>query len=142
LRGLKVEVAHDANPRLCCVSDHVSQVLLSLLGNALAALEAHPPQGEPPRIRVRTRRHGGDMLIEVAANGPGLDPEARAQIFDPLITAREADGGPGPGLSLSHNIVAAHGGRMEVDSLPGEGTCFRVFLPLEDRPAGESSPDG
>jgi two-component system, NtrC family, sensor kinase len=136
--GIEIEVDHDANPRLGCVSDQLSQVLLSLLGNALAALEAHPPQGEPPRIRVRTRRQGDDMMIEIADNGPGLDPEARAQIFDPLITAREADGGPGPGLSLSHNIVAAHGGRMEVDSLTGRGTCFRVFLPLTDAPEPEA----
>jgi PAS domain S-box-containing protein len=129
-RGVEIDVDYDPNPRVRCVSTQISQVLLNLLVNALQALEAHPPKGEAPRIRVRARRQGDDMVIEVADNGPGIDPEVRERIFDPFFTTKDVGEGTGLGLSICHNIVTGHGGRIEVDSLPGAGTCFRVTLPL------------
>jgi PAS domain S-box-containing protein len=129
-RGVEVELDYDPSPRVNCVSTQLSQVLLNLLVNALQALEEHPPQGQPPRIRVRTRRLGDDMVIEVADNGPGIDPTIRERIFDPFFTTKDVGEGTGLGLSICHNIVTGHGGRIEVDSRPGAGTCFRVTLPL------------
>jgi signal transduction histidine kinase len=136
-RGVEVELDYDPSPRVSCVSTQISQVLLNLLVNALQALEANPPQGQPPRIRVRTRRLGDDMVIEVADNGPGIDPVIRERIFDPFFTTKDVGEGTGLGLSICHNIVTAHGGRIEVDSRPDAGTCFRVTLPLH--PARDAS---
>jgi signal transduction histidine kinase len=70
------------------------------------------------------------MLIEVADNGTGIDPEILPKLFDPFFTTKEVGEGTGLGLSIVHNIVRAHGGHVEVDSQLGVGTCFRVYLPL------------
>jgi PAS domain S-box-containing protein len=129
-RGVQVEVDYDPNPRVRCVSTQISQVLLNLLVNALQALEERPPAEGAPRIRVRAVREGDDMVIEVADNGPGIEAAVRQRIFDPFFTTKDVGEGTGLGLSICHNIVTGHGGRIEVDSLPGAGTCFRVSLPL------------
>jgi PAS domain S-box-containing protein len=128
--GVEIELDYEPSPRLCCVSTQISQVLLNLLVNALQALEAYtPPQG-PPRIRVCVRRTGEDMVIEIADNGPGIDPTIRERIFDPFFTTKDVGQGTGLGLSICHNIVTGHGGRIEVESGPDAGTCFRLFFPV------------
>jgi PAS domain S-box-containing protein len=129
-RGVEVEQDYDPAPRVRCVSTQISQVLLNLLVNALQVLEAHTPAQGPPRIRVGARRRGEDMVIEVADNGPGIDPKIRERIFDPFFTTKDVGEGTGLGLSICHNIVTGHGGRIEVESPPGQGTCFRIFLPV------------
>ena len=129
-RGVEVELDYDAAPHVRCVSTQIGQVLLNLLVNALQALEAHPPGEAAARIVVRARRAGEDMVIEVADNGPGIDPEVRERIFDPFFTTKDVGEGTGLGLSICHNIVTGHGGRIEVDSRPGAGTSFRVILPV------------
>src|SRR5262249_49085774 len=70
------------------------------------------------------------MLIEVADNGCGIAPEHLPRLFDPFFTTKDVGEGTGLGLSISHHIVAAHGGRIEVESEPGAGSWFRVYLPL------------
>src|SRR5205823_3349917 len=82
------------------------------------------------RISIATKRVGEEMLIEIADNGTGIDPEHLPKLFDPFFTTKEVGEGTGLGLSIVHNIVRAHGGRVEVVSQPGAGTCFRVYLPL------------
>src|SRR5262249_43502689 len=120
-RGVEVELDYDPWPRVRCVSMQISQVLLNLLVNALQALEALLPGERVPRSGVRARRQGDDMVIEVADNGPGIDPKVLGRIFDPFFTTKAAGEGTGLGLSICHNIVGGHGGRIEVDSRPGEG---------------------
>ncbi|MCC6416923.1 MAG: PAS domain S-box protein, partial [Gemmataceae bacterium] len=128
-RGIELETDYDPVSRVRCVSSQISQVLLNLLVNALQAVEATPPS-HPGRIRVRTRRAGEEMLVEVADNGCGIDSDHLSRLFDPFFTTKEVGEGTGLGLSITHNIVAGHGGRIEVDSRPGEGTCFRIYLPI------------
>ena len=85
------------------------------------------------RTRVDcTRRLGGEMLIEVADNGPGIPAEHLDKLFDPFFTTKDVGEGTGLGLSITHNIVTAHGGRIEVHSEFGKGACFRVYLPLKN----------
>jgi PAS domain S-box-containing protein len=127
-RGIEVETEYDPVSRVRCVSTQISQVLLNLLVNALQAIEAtHRKEG---KIVVRTRRTGDDMLIEVADTGCGIDPDHLPKLFDPFFTTKDVGEGTGLGLSISHNIVTGHGGRIEVESTPGEGSCFRIYLPL------------
>ncbi|MFO0965852.1 MAG: PAS domain S-box protein [Gemmataceae bacterium] len=127
--GIEVRQDHDANPRLTCVSTQISQVILNLLVNAFQALEAHGKEGG--RIEVRTQREGEQMLLEVRDNGPGILPEHVRRLFDPFFTTKDVGEGTGLGLSICHNIVTAHGGSIEVESPPGQGACFRVYLPLK-----------
>ena len=70
------------------------------------------------------------MAIEVEDNGPGMAEEVRKRIFEPFFTTKPQGVGTGVGLSVSLGIVTAHGGRIEVRSAPGEGTCFAVLLPM------------
>jgi PAS domain S-box-containing protein len=128
-RGIAVELDYGPTPKLRCVATQISQVLLNLLVNAMQAIEAKGKAGEA-RIRVATRRLDQMMLIEVADTGCGIEPEHLPRLFDPFFTTKPVGEGTGLGLSMSHGIVSAHGGRIEVDSRPGEGSRFRVYLPL------------
>jgi signal transduction histidine kinase len=136
LRHAAVEVTqeHDPLPRAPCVSSQISQVLLNLLLNAIQAIEAAGRQ--PGRIAVKTRRLNAELLIEVTDNGCGIPQDDLPRIFDPFFTTKDVGEGTGLGLSISHNIVTAHGGRFEVDSTPGQGSCFRVYLPLGETERG------
>jgi C4-dicarboxylate-specific signal transduction histidine kinase len=129
--GIVVEQDHDPNPRIWCVQTQLSQVLLNLLVNAFQALEGAHKEGG--RIRIRTRQEGDDMLLEVADNGPGIPAEHMAKLFDPFFTTKDVGEGTGLGLSITHNIVTAHGGRIEVHSEPGQGARFRIHLPVQPK---------
>ena len=75
--------------------------------------------------------------ITVADTGCGIPEENLRRIFDPFFTSKAVGKGTGLGLSVSHGIVEGHGGLIEVQSKVGEGSTFRVFLPLA-MPAGEA----
>jgi C4-dicarboxylate-specific signal transduction histidine kinase len=129
--GVVVEQSHDPNPVVPCVPTQISQVVLNLLVNAFQAIEAaHRTDG---RLDIRTSRVGDKMLLEIRDNGGGIKPEHLSRLFDPFFTTKEVGEGTGLGLSISHHIISAHGGRVEVDTKPGEGTCFRIYLPLTER---------
>jgi two-component system OmpR family sensor kinase len=104
------------------------QVLGNLVNNALI----HTPAGTP--VEVRVRPEAAEAVVEVADKGPGLAPEAAERVFERFYRgdpARgRAKGGTGLGLAIVAAIVAAHGGRVEVQTSVGVGTTFRVRLPL------------
>jgi signal transduction histidine kinase len=127
-RGIEVEQDYQAI-NVHCVPAQISQVLLNLLVNALQAIEATgAPSGT---IRIASRSHNGDLLLEVADTGCGIEPTDLARLFDPFFTTKPVGEGTGLGLSITHGIISGHGGRIEVDSRPGEGSCFRIYLPQE-----------
>jgi signal transduction histidine kinase len=75
------------------------------------------------------------VIIEVIDEGHGIPRGEMTKIFEPFYTTKPPGRGTGLGLSICYGIVAAHGGRLEVDSTPGEGTVFRVILPLSSEAA-------
>jgi two-component system NtrC family sensor kinase len=111
-------------PRLRCHPNQLGQVFANLLVNAAQAIER---QGV---IRIRTRHEGSEVVVRISDTGQGMTPETRARLFTPFFTTKPRGQGTGLGLSVSQSIIARHQGRIEVDSAPGQGTTFTIFLPL------------
>jgi signal transduction histidine kinase len=105
----------------------IEQVLVNVIRNAA---EACDPGGQ---IWVGAEGAGDALLLTVWDDGHGMTDAERARIFDPFYTTRAQRGGSGLGLSICHGIVAAHGGRIEVDSAPGTGTRVHLHLPKAGR---------
>jgi two-component system NtrC family sensor kinase len=97
------------------------QVIANLIINAAQAT------GPGGRVSVESGREGGDALLRVVDDGPGMTDEVRARMFDPFFTTKPD--GTGLGLAIAHAIVDAHGGRLEVRTAPGEGTRVTLRLP-------------
>ncbi|MFY0526948.1 sensor histidine kinase [Archangium gephyra] len=115
-------------PRVLGNPVQLAQVFTNLLVNAAQAL---PPGGG--EIRLVTRRLGDSVaVVEVRDTGCGIAVEHLERIFEPFFTTKEVGEGTGLGLSLCHDIIRGLGGVMTVDSLVGEGSTFRVFLPVAD----------
>jgi signal transduction histidine kinase len=77
----------------------------------------------------------GKVLISVSDNGPGIKPEVQSKIFEPFFTTKPVGQGTGLGLSICHSIIERHGGQIWCESSPGEGTTFRVRLPVYSHPS-------
>lgn len=100
--------------------------LARALGNVVAnSLDALPEGGT---LTLRTFALAGGVAVEVDDTGVGLTPEQRARLFTPYYTTKQ--GGTGLGLAIVQGIISDHGGRVEVRSTPGQGTTFRLVLPI------------
>ncbi|MBF0513727.1 MAG: HAMP domain-containing histidine kinase [Desulfovibrionaceae bacterium] len=113
----------------------LQQVFLNLMQNAV---HVSPPGGV---ITVAGADAGDFVRLSVRDLGPGISPENLSHIFEPFFTTKEVGKGTGLGLSVTYSIVKRHGGRIEVDSAPGQGACFSVFLPkaeLSQEPGGQA----
>jgi len=107
---------------------HLDQVLVSL---ALNARDAMPNGG---RLSIETARApGGDVLLEVADTGVGMDDMTAARVFEPFFTTKEFGQGMGLGLSTVYGIISQSDGTISLESEPGVGTRFRIRLPPADR---------
>jgi signal transduction histidine kinase len=113
-------------PPVECDPGQLNQVFMNLLANAC---DAAPDGGN---IWVRTRYEDGAATITIRDDGPGISPDILGHIFEPFFTTKDVGGGTGLGLAIAHGIVAAHGGRIEVDSVPGAGATFRVVVPAAE----------
>lgn len=128
LRGRTPEIGVDLAEGVAPVNlsrAEMEQALIHLIRNGLESSEGE----EPANVVVRTRSEGDRVTIAVEDDGIGVAPQARDRIFDPFFTTRRDKGGAGLGLSLAHSIVTDHGGTIDVESEPGEGSVFRIELP-------------
>ena len=100
------------------------QVCLGLASNALEAMEGRGT------LIIRSRHARGEIEIELEDEGPGIVAENLGRIFDPFFTTKPPGQGTGLGLAIAQGIVNDHGGRIEVSSVVGKGSIFRVVLPL------------
>ncbi len=126
-RGVVLEVEAAAAATAALDPDQIRQVLDNLLRNAI---EATPSGG---RVALAARRDGAGVVITVSDTGAGIEPDHLPRIFDLYFTTKPD--GTGIGLAVTHQIVVAHGGALDVESRPGEGTRMILRLSLED---GES----
>ena len=123
--GLSLEVALPTLPEVYCDRDRVLQVFSNLLGNAVK----FTPRGGT--VYLTARPSGAFVEFEVADNGPGIEHEALAHVFDRFWRAPRAPGaGTGLGLFIAKGIIEAHGGRIWGESEPGHGARFTFTLPI------------
>lgn len=107
--------------------EQLTQVLMALMLNALDAMDGGG------RLTLRTGRNGhrpGEVVVEVIDTGHGIPSADQSKIFEPFYTTKPPGRGTGLGLSICYGIVEDHRGRIEVDSAPGRGAVFRVYLPI------------
>ncbi len=112
-------------PEITCAPSQINQVFLNLVTNAVQAMP-----GERGVLTLTSRREGEGVAVDVQDDGAGMPPEVISKIFDPFFTTKEIGKGTGLGLSISFKIVQQHGGKITVESRPGSGTKFTVWLPL------------
>jgi len=129
-----VDLCLDADlPSIRADADQIQQVLVNLITNAYQALrEVQAPRQVTLTTRcdaARTR-----VTLEVVDTGPGIPPALRTRIFEPFFTTKPPGVGTGLGLSLCQGIIEGHGGTIRVTSQPGQGTVFRVELPVGEVP--------
>ena len=108
-------------------AEQLTQVLMALMLNAVDAMD------DRGKLTVRTGKspnRANEVLLEVEDTGMGIPRADQSKIFEPFYTTKPPGRGTGLGLSICYGIVEDHRGRIEVDSTPGRGTTFRVFLPV------------
>ena len=106
-------------------STQISQLVMNIVLNAYDAMRE-----EGGTLLVSTRISGEEVVLRFKDTGCGMDAETVSRIFDPFYTTKESGKGTGLGLAIVAQIVETHGGKIYVDSEPGKGTEFRIYLPL------------
>ncbi|MFL5547012.1 MAG: sensor histidine kinase, partial [Gemmatimonadales bacterium] len=109
-------------------AEQLTQVFMALMLNAVDAM--HEGRG---KLTVRTGRNpnrSDEAVAEIEDNGVGIPRADQSKIFEPFYTTKPPGRGTGLGLSICYGIVEDHRGRIEVESQPGRGSTFRVFLPV------------
>lgn len=127
MKGLALESEGDGSslPPVDVDRERILQVLSNVVGNAVK----HTPRGG--RVTIRAEARVDEVLVSVADTGPGIPPDQLPYIFDRFWRAENSERrGIGLGLSIAKGIVEAHGGRIWVDSRPGEGSVFHFTLPV------------
>jgi signal transduction histidine kinase len=134
-KNFNAEIKTDFDPsvgKINIVSQDIGRVLLNLFNNAFYAVSKRQvAQGKEyePSVSVTTKKSGNSVLITVRDNGDGIPENIMDKIFQPFFTTKPTGSGTGLGLSLSYDIVKAHGGEIKVDSKVGEETNFVIQLP-------------
>jgi signal transduction histidine kinase len=128
-------------PKANVVPQDIGRVLLNLINNAFQACSSEPSKGSKPLegympiVKVSTQNLGDKIEIKVSDNGPGIPDSIKDKIFQPFFTTKPTGQGTGLGLSLSYDILKAHGGEIKLESQSGlpigeNGTVFTVILPI------------
>ena len=148
---------YETIPSVYCYADELGQIFTNLIHNSIQAMEGKgtllieikqtpipekdsivspfPPTKEERAEFVEKHRYTHFLSISIEDSGPGIPPEIQKKIFEPFFTTKEVGEGTGLGLSICHEIVTGLGGTIEVESVEGGGSTFRVVLPPASGPA-------
>lgn len=108
-------------------------MLLNLINNAFYAVHEklqQQPDGYEPVVSVSTQKRGNHVVIKISDNGNGIPQKILDKVFQPFFTTKPTGQGTGLGLSLSYDIIKAHGGEITVETKEGGYTTFTIVLPL------------
>jgi len=114
------------------IPQDIGRVILNLINNAFYAVDEkkkHVQNGYEPTVSISTKKNKGKVEIKVSDNGNGIPQKVLDKIFQPFFTTKPTGQGTGLGLSLSYDIVKAHGGETKVNTRENEGTEFTIILP-------------
>jgi two-component system, NtrC family, sensor kinase len=118
-------------PKINVVSQDIGRVLLNLVSNAFYAVSQNAGRVlNPASVKVSTQKSDNQIVISIKDNGTGMSEATKAKIFQPFFTTKPTGQGTGLGLSLSYDIVKAHGGTLECESVENEGATFVIKLPI------------
>lgn len=141
LRASGIEVttnlAEDV-PSITADEDQIHQVITNLIINADQALQ--DVSGHRSLTITTETDRSTALVVTIRDNGPGIPPELRRRIFEPLFTTKEVGSGTGIGLALCHRVIEAHGGSISIDSPANGGAIFKLRLPIEG-PEESDSPE-
>jgi len=123
---ITLERDYGAVPPVECFAGRLNQVWMNLLTNAAQAIGRGPG-----KVGIVTRVRDEMAMVRISDTGAGIEPEDMKRVFDPFFTTKTVGEGTGLGLSIVYGIVEKHGGRITVESQPGEGTTFTTLIPLK-----------
>ena len=120
-------------PDVCCFPGDFNEVILNIIVNAGQAIaKKFEAKNQKGIIYVRTSHNAAKVSIEIQDNGIGIPESIKSRVYDPFFTTKPVGEGTGQGLYLSHQIIEKkHGGRIYFESVEGEGTTFKIELPLQ-----------
>jgi signal transduction histidine kinase len=134
--GFNITLKRDLDPAAGMIDlypQEITRVLLNLISNGFYAASKRKEAGEgafEPTLSATTKNLGNAIEIRIRDNGAGIPLEVREKMFNPFFTTKPAGEGTGLGLSMSHDIVVKqHGGKIDVDTMPGAFTEFIITLP-------------
>ncbi len=131
---IRLEKHYGSLPPVECLASEINQVFLNLLLNAGQAIE------QRGTIELASGCDDQEAWISITDSGCGIPPEALPHLFDPFFTTKPIGRGTGLGLAISYGIIAKHHGRIDVSSRVGQGSTFRVVLPIRQPRAGTPAP--
>jgi two-component system NtrC family sensor kinase len=121
-----IETSFQENlPSFQASNTEMQQIFLNLINNAIDAMEK-----TGGTIKIKVRLEVKNIVVEVSDNGPGIPQANLARIFDPFFTTKPVGKGTGLGLSICYGIIKKIGGEIQVKSVVGLGTTFRVYFPV------------
>lgn len=129
-----IQVGYDfdaADPKILANKNRLEQVIFNLVTNARDAIQHCPIEedGKKCFIRMATRSEEDAVVFSITDTGVGIRDDCKEKIFEPFFTTKEVGKGMGLGLAITYGIVRDFGGRIEVESRPGRGTCFTIRFP-------------
>ncbi|MBD2679426.1 MULTISPECIES: ATP-binding sensor histidine kinase [Nostoc] len=139
--AIEVTINYGNLPQVECFPGQLNQVFMNILANAIDALEEanhgrsfEEIKANPNQITITTSVVDKNVKIAIADNGQGMSESVKEKIFDHLFTTKGVGKGTGLGLAIAHQIVVEkHGGTLDVNSTPGEGTEFTIFIPIHEQ---------
>lgn len=117
-------------PLVECLAGKINQVFMNIINNAVHALGDHLDENKDPYVLIRTKTIGDMVSIEIIDNGPGMPENVKKRIFEPFFTTKAVGKGTGLGLSIVYSIIENHKGKLEVITEEGQGTTFKIILPV------------
>ncbi|QQD13845.1 7TM diverse intracellular signaling domain-containing protein [Sphingobacterium sp. UDSM-2020] len=131
-QGIEVDKNYGELPAIECYAGKLNQVFLNILTNAIYAINKKFQNNPGGILKLKTGLTEDEsfMYISIADNGIGIPSEIREKIFEPFFTTKDVGEGTGLGMSIAYNTIAKHNGKIVVDSIVGEGTVFKLIIPI------------